>query len=393
MSILAKKASESLNEYHIRLYDNLDEYGIDTHKATELLNKEQGSSYSESKWRKDHAQYHKWRDFIISQNYDEEILAKYEDVRIESEKEKIRKQDQNREYKKMIRHQARFEKIQDDISESVRKLELTKPLSFNLPSPSYSDKEGIALFSDWHFGMQFDNKFNKFNKDIFNKRVEKLVNQTIQHGLRNEISTLHVAQLGDLISGAIHVSTRVQANEDLIEQITYVSEVLCEVLVKLASNFPKVKFYNVIGNHSRSGKKDEVGIKENFEYLVPWYLNARLSHIPNLEMIADEDGLVESEVCGEKFIFAHGNFDSVGNSVKALPQMLGYVPDYIVTGHIHHSVEKEYGKTVHIVNPSLIGVDDYAIQKRLFSAPSQKFLLLDNNEGLEAVYTIKLDIV
>ncbi|WEG18515.1 hypothetical protein PQ478_08535 [Alkalihalophilus pseudofirmus] len=393
MSVLEKRQDESFADYHIRLFSHLEEYEIDKFKAAELLNKEFGSSYDESKWRKDYQQYCKWKDYIVGKNYDEEVLAKYEELRIESEKEKIRKQDQKREYRKMYYNQARFEKIQEDIKESISSLSQHKSLVHSIPSaPSLSQREGLILFSDWHYGIEVDNKFNTFNKDIFNKRVRKLVDKTIENGKKNEISTLHVAQLGDIISGQIHVSSKVQANEQLIEQITYVSEVLAEVLVELASNFPEVKFYNVIGNHARSGHKNDVSIKENYEYLIPWYLQSRLSPISNIEIISDTDGLIEADICGESIIFAHGNFDSVGNSVKALPQMLGYVPNFIISGHIHHNVEKEFGKTSHIVNPSLIGVDDYAVQKRLFSTPSQKFLLFNKEDGLEATYIIKLNI-
>jgi hypothetical protein len=62
-------------------------------------------------------------------------------------------------------------------------------------------------------------------------------------------------------------------------------------------------------------------------------------------------------------------------------------------GHIHHHYEKEIGlHTQIIVNSSLIGSDDYAVQKRLISKPAQKFLVFDR-EGLECEYNIQLNIV
>ncbi|MET3505595.1 hypothetical protein [Halalkalibacter oceani] len=391
-NILNKQPQESFNEYHIRLYDNLDEYGINSHKAAELLNKELGSSYSESKWRKDHASYHKWRDFIISQNYDEDILAKYESIRIESEKEKIRNQDQKREFRKMIRHEARFEKIKEDITKAVSSLTLHKPLEFHSPAPSFSQKEGLLLLSDWHFGMDVENRFNKFNKDIFLRRIEKVTTKAIEYGKLHNIKTMHVAQLGDLFAGLLHVSTRVQSNEDIVNQLTYVAEVLAQVLTRFCSEFPNVKLYNVIGNHGRViANKNDVGIKENFEYLIPWFLEARLSSISNIEIIKDSDGLIEADIMGEKVLFVHGNYDTVANSAKAIPQMLGYTPSHLFMGHIHHNVEKEHGLMTVTVNGSLIGVDDHAVQKRLFSKPSQKFIVFDEDEGAENTYLIKLD--
>lgn len=388
--ILKRKDDENFLDYHVRLFANKDEYEIDSYAIAELLNAEYGSNYSESKWRKDYAAYVYWKDYIMNKNLDEEILNKYEEVRIESEKEKIRKRDQNREYNKKINNQARFEAIKDDVYSAILALEKKKPLS---PSPlfkSHGEKQGLALFSDWHFGMNISNSTNVFNKQVFNERVEKLLNKIIEHGHTNNIDTLHVGQLGDLLAGTIHISTRVQSNEDVIEQTKYVSEVLAEVLSTLANEFPHIKYYNVIGNHGRTGNKHDVGIKENFEYLVPWFLEARLRDFDNIEIVTDQDGYITTKIFDEEIVLVHGNYDRVDQCVTRLPQILGYVPNYIIGGHVHHNYEKEYGRTTVIVNGSLIGADDYAMQGRYGAKPSQK-LLVFTEEGLEATYIIKLN--
>jgi len=392
MNPILREKEESFLDYHIRLFTNKDAYNVDSDEIAEFLNKEYGSNYSESKWRKDYAAYVKWKDYILSKNLDKDILDKYEEVRVDSEKEKIRNQDQKREYRKLIRNQARFEAIKDDVLNAVLKLEQKKPLSFNTTtlSSSENDKHGLVLFSDWHFGMDVNNSLNVFNKQVFNERVEKLVDKIIEYGRQSDISTLHIAQLGDLISGSIHVSTRVQSNEDLIEQIKYVSEVLAEVISTLANIFPSIRYYNVIGNHGRTGNKNDVGIKENFEYLIPWYLESRLRNFNNVEIITDEDGYIVSDILDEKFVFVHGNYDRIDQCVTRLPQVLGFVPDYIVGGHIHHNYEKEYGKTTVIVNSSLIGADDYATQGRYGGKPSQKFMVFSKDDGLVCSYIVKL---
>lgn len=388
--ILKRKDNESFRDYHIRLFENMRDYEIDKYKIADLLNEEYGSAYDESKWRKDYAQYVNWKDYILSKNLDEEILDKYESIRIESEKEKIRNQDQKREYKKLIRNQARFEKIKDDIYNAVLQLEKKKPL---LPSHSEkvaSFKEGLALWSDWHFGMEIDNYANKFNKKIFNGRVQELLSKTIEYGKLHNISTLHVANLGDLIGGLIHVSTRVQANEDVVEQTKYVSETLAEALSILANEFPKIKYYNVAGNHGRThASKNDVGIKENFEYLIPWYLEARLRDFDNIDIVNEQDGFIISKILNEDVVFTHGHYDRPDQSVTKIPQLTGIIPSFIFSGHIHHHYEKEYGRTTVVVNGSLVGNDDYAMQGRYGSKPSQKFMVF-NDDGLECSYIIKL---
>lgn len=390
--ILKRREDESFNAYHIRLFENKKEYGITSEEIADLLNKEMGSNHGESKWRKDYAQYKKWKDYIITSNLDKEIVRKYEELKLESEKEKIRKQDQTREYRKIIKNQARFERIKDDIYEAILELEDKKPLQrISVPFRNLSNKEGLALLSDWHFGMVIDNYVNKFNKEIFDKRVQKVLSKIIEYGKQNKISMLHVANLGDLCSGIIHVSTRVQSNEDVIEQIQYVSETLAEMLSILANEFPKVIFYNVAGNHSRTNpNKNEIGIKENFEYLIPWYLQARLRDFDNIEIHNEQDGFIIGKIKNEDIVFVHGHYDKPESSVTKIPQMTGIIPSFIVSGHIHHHYEKEYGKTTVIVNGSLVGSDDYAMQGRFGAKPSQKFLVF-NDEGLECTYSIKLD--
>lgn len=389
--ILKRRDDESVYDYQIRLFENKEDYGIDKFQIADLLNSEMGSNYDESKWRKDYAQYAKWKDYIISKNLDEEIVKKHEELRIESEKERIRKNDQKREYRKLIANQARFEKIKDDIYNAVLQLEKKKPITTSPPLLVNSKKEGLALWSDWHFGMQIDNYCNKFNKEIFNERVQKLLTKTIEYGKLHNISSLHIANLGDLVGGLIHVSTRVQANEDVVEQVKYVSETLAEMLGKLANEFPLIKYYNVAGNHGRTNpSKNDVGIKENFEYLIPWYLEARLRDFDNIEIKNEQDGFIIGRILNEDVVFTHGHYDRPDQSVTKIPQMTGIIPSFIFSGHIHHHYEKEYGKTTVVVNGSLVGNDDYAMQGRFGSKPSQKFLVF-TDEGLECSYTIKLN--
>lgn len=390
MDSILKLPDETLDDYHVRLFANKEEYGLNKEQITDLLNKEADEDYSESKWRKDFAQYQKWKDYILSKNLDEDILNKYETIRIEAEKEKIRKNDQRREYNKYIRDQARFEGLHDDIIYAIKEINDKKPLIFNNTNTYQSEREGLILFSDWHYGMVIDNSINKFNKEVFDERVTKLVNRTIEYGIRNEISTLHVANLGDLVGGLIHVSTRVEANEDVIGQIKYVAETLSEVLSTFANTFNKVEFYNIVGNHGRTiANKNDGSIKENFEYLLLWYLQARLSRFSNITFTDEKDGYIVTKIKDKDIVFVHGHYDKPEVSVTKIPQLIGIVPDYIFSGHIHHHFEKEFGKTTCIVNSSLIGADDYAMQGRFSSVPAQK-LLIFNDEDIESTYNIKL---
>lgn len=306
-------------------------------------------------------------------------------------KEKVKFQDQKREYYNLLRNQARFEHLRDEIKLAIDELAKRKPLKFN---PSYvnymtEDVTGVTLWSDWHYGMFVDHEFNKYDNDIFHNRVQKLVGKVKEYGLKNKIKKLIIGILGDNISGEIHISTKVQNNENVIRQVQIVSETIAEATEQLANTFEEVELIFVTGNHGRNGKKDEVTAKDNFEYLIPWYLESRLKQFTNVTITSDKDTYVLKHIHNQPCIFVHGNYDHVSSVAKNLPHMLGIIPSYIFSGHIHHNYEREQGRTTVVANGSLIGMDDYSLQKRLYATPSQKFMIM-NNDGVECTYNIKL---
>lgn len=64
---LQKNTGETLDDYHIRLFDKKEEYEIDNYTIANLLNGEAGTDYSESKWRKDYASFKRWEQYFESQ--------------------------------------------------------------------------------------------------------------------------------------------------------------------------------------------------------------------------------------------------------------------------------------------------------------------------------------
>lgn len=63
---LHRKDSESVDDYHVRLFNQKEEYEIDNYTIADLLNQASGSNFSESKWRKDFASYKKWESYFNS---------------------------------------------------------------------------------------------------------------------------------------------------------------------------------------------------------------------------------------------------------------------------------------------------------------------------------------
>lgn len=322
-----------------------------------------------------------------------EILEKIKKEKIALEKEKIKLQDQRREYKKLIRQVARDEQLIEIIQNIAKDMQNIKPFEWQpVPYQNYTN-EGVALWSDWHSELEVDNFLNKFNKDEFIRRINKLVYKTIEYGHLHKIKTLHVLNLNDLMSGVIHNTLRITANEDIVSQTMFISELICDILAKFANEFQEVKFYNVTDNHSRViPDKDNSLNKENFSRFIPWYVKARLSNIKNLRVVENalDDDIIVFNIYDYICFAVHGHNDSISNIVQNLSLMIKTIPDYIFMGHYHRNASDEVHGCEVIVNSSLIGSDDYSKNKRKTSKPAQKFAIF-NEDGLLCTYSIKLN--
>jgi hypothetical protein len=390
LNIIKRESSETIDDFLLRLGSNLSSYNLTWNQAAKFLNEECDEEYSESRWRKRYNSYVELKPIILAKYANDEIVQEVRDATIEMQKEKVKFQDQKREYTNVVRQQARFEHLKDEITRSVQELAEVKPLVFSGSSILRNEsKKGIALWSDFHVGSDVKNSINTYNIEVFKQRFTELIQKTIQYAKFHEITELIVSNLGDAISGLIHVSTRVQSSEDVIKQTQIAAETMAEGLAELSGHFEKIKFINIIGNHSRLlSNKTESIFRENMEYIIPWFLESRLKDFKNIEIVKDEDGIYVEDIEDEKFVFVHGDLDSVNTAAKNLPQILGFVPKVIFSGHIHHNFEKEFGRTEAVVNGTLMGCDDYAISKRYFATPMQKFIVMDGNE-IECTYKIK----
>lgn len=359
-----------------------------------MLNEETGNNWSESAYRKFAFPYIQgWDDAIDEGILDGELLVELEQKRLEFEKEKVKFQDQRREYYKLVRGSARDEHIYDLITEAANKLNQSKPFELKPILPTSSNKHGVLLLSDWHSDMDVDNFLNTFNKAEFLRRINILVNKVIEHGTLHQIHTLHVFNCGDLFSGIIMNVIRIAANEDIVTQTMYIAELLADILYEFAGHFPEVKFYNVIDNHSRvMANKNESLNKENFQRFIPWYLKTRLDNIDNIQITnnALDEEIAVVDICGSTCFAVHGHLDKVSNVVQNLSLMTKQIPDYVFMGHYHRNASDEIHQCDVVVNSSLIGADDYSKNIRKTSKPAQKFMVFVENEGMECMYPILL---
>ena len=308
------------------------------------------------------------------------------------EREKIRMQDQRRELKKQLRMWSRAQHIQEEIKKAIQNAKDLPQLQTRKPCKETGTQEGVLLLSDWHIGQYSRNFNNVFNSVEFECRIEKLVDKTIEYGHKNHIKKLHVFSLGDFINGLIHVTTRIDNTEDVIHQSMRAAETLCRILGRLSEEFEEIDAYFARGNHDRvTPNKAESIAKESFFDIIPWYCEARLNGIENINLVKNEydDEIIVTDICGHKVFAVHGHRDKITTVVQSLSTMLKIIPDFIFMGHYHHGAESEINGAEVVINGSLCGTDEYALNLRRTAKAMQKFMIF-NEEGRVCTYDIKV---
>lgn len=322
------------------------------------------------------------------------IQSKIEEFRKESQKF----YDQRREYNKLLSESGRVEHLCNTLKSSADRLNESIGLIEFGENNNYSKNEAILVFSDWHYGMTASNVFNEYNTKICRQRIENVVRYAKQRIKMNMCKRLHIVVLGDIVNGGIHVTSRVASEELICEQLMQVSEILAQAICELHSCVNETIVHMTYGNHARviPNKKDNIH-SDNFERLVPWWLEQRLSQCNGITIENDEENeyheFIYMDVCGHGFCCSHGDIDFVRNSPRLLSTLFqkryGKDIEYILLGDKHHiETFNELGITSMICG-SLCGTDEYANNKRLYSEPSQLLLIVNDECGVDAEYKIK----
>lgn len=329
-------------------------------------------------------QVYKYFQEKLESGYTEEESKRLITLRQELYKEKCRVQDQKREYNKLLRESARYEHLVDRMEKAIEGVE---PLRLGgCYEPNSTNIEAVLILSDFHYGLEVDNVLNEYNTDIAKERLKTLLDKTVYYCNIHRVQKLHLGLAGDLICGAIHLQSRVAAEEDLISQVINVSELLANFINSLRASIPEVKVWGVIGNHSRvnSDKKSNMPA-ENFERLIFKYIEMRLPGV-----VVGTNGLedwITFKVRDQLVFMTHGDKDSLSNIRLHAVNLLGKVPDRIYFGHIHHLNVKDDNGTEIVVNGSIVSTDEYAMGLRCHTKPYQILQVFDRD-----VCTYKLEL-
>lgn len=330
--------------------------------------------------------------------WDEDSSTSEIDEEIELRKAKVDMSDILTQTNANIRRLAREETIYEIGLAAAESISKMCPLTqFNIQPYRNSQYEAVLQLSDWHYGIEITNPFNQYNKEEFMVRLKVLANRVIQICEEQKINTLHIANLGDMIAGRIHLPIRLNSRVDVITQVIEVSEFLAEFINTLSSKIKKINYYSVIDNHSRldPNKKDALQL-ESLERVIDWFLAERFKDCKNITINVCDNNLygldiMSFDVLGHTFAGVHGDLDALSKVIENISLMTMNHYDVILSAHLHHLLLNEDKKTVIISNPSLMGTDELAQKLRKNSYAAQNLIIVSKENPVYMLCRIIVD--
>jgi hypothetical protein len=291
--------------------------------------------------------------------------------------------DEATSYRRAMRDYTRVEELKEILIEAVDDLP-------RLPEPVVSERvpteqEAVLMFSDLHVGVEVDEFYNKYDLKEARERVRHLIADTKTYCALFRPKVFNFINLGDLVHGLIHTNARIETTQDVVSQIINASEIVAWALNELANVAPVVTYRSVIDNHSRMvANKNESIEKENLGRIIDWYLKERLKNTPILFLDNDLNESIGTFTLnnGKIVAYAHGHEDAPDRAFQHFIGATNKVVNYVLLGHYHKESTKFFQNLKVFVNGSIVGTDQYAMSKRLFTEPSQTLLFFDKSENV-----------
>lgn len=319
------------------------------------------------------------------------------------ERQKIR--DQTGKVNEIYRSEARSELIRETIAQAIKGL---PEIELQYAPRVYEwdiERQLVLGIGDIHYGADIHveglngETLNEFNHEVFEKRMEKLLDETVDIINKENINHVHVFQVGDLLDGMLRQTQLMRLEYGLVESTMRLSEYLAHWFAELAGYCGVIEIYAASGNHSEirplKSKKREFA-DENMERIVLWYLSERLRGSTRVFVHDECKKYVKANVCGYSFLLLHGDSEKDIQDLATETIRLYKTPiDFFVCGHKHREAEYPSGMTpsgdsVIIRVPSFCGTDSYANSKGYSGRAGATAIVMEKGYGRRCVYPIKL---
>jgi len=288
----------------------------------------------------------------------------------------------------------------------------TKIYDITLARRKGSDNSvAIGLLGDAHIDAVVKKEsvagLNEYNPEVAKRRMMNffyMFAKLVTHAQRSyNMRQVVLGILGDIINGWIHEEL-VQTNSmKPMEAISMAKSLIVSGIKMLNEklNVDKITVVCVVGNHARTTQKNQfanaVGVNMEYYMYKDIEETCRLMGMKKVSFIIPESEVAVVEIFEKRLLMTHGTHIKYGGGVggltvplmkwfNRLPKSLGI--DIAFLGHFHQGVFTEK----FVVNPSLIGYDDYAFGKMFdYQEPCQFMVIFHESLGITALQKIYVE--
>lgn len=352
--------------------------------------------------------YEKYDDYIKLKSFnadstDSNMIADLDEKIKEFQKEKIKFQDQRREYNRLLRMDTRWESTEEEIVDAIKllpKLDIPKTI---IHKDGF--KAGILTISDPHYGAEFHIKglygetLNKYNPEIFEERMWLLLDKAVKKIKNEELTHINLLMLGDAIEGILRMTSLQTLRYGIVDSTMYYAEFMANWLNKL-SEYVAIDAYSALGNHSQIrplGSKNGDFDEENMERIVTWFIKERLKDNKNIVFNDNGNHLILLDIFGMNILASHGEEKDLAKAINDYRNMYNVSIDMFIAGHKHTKETNtvgvgSYGDIETIRVSSIMGCNDYSVKKiRKRSKAGSTMLVFEEGIGKVAEFDFVLN--
>jgi hypothetical protein len=314
-------------------------------------------------------------------------------------KEKQKFYDARRDYSRLLREDARDEEFVDRICDTIKEVVGKQTYGPVIPIQK-SNREAILSLADMHFGKEFKvynldgSIVNEYSPEIFYERMEKIYHEVVEIVAKENLTMLHVFNLGDSLDGFLRNSQIWSLRYGVIESAIHFSDFMGAWFKKLSEVVP-IKYYQTNGNHGElrllDGKKG-THENENIEFITQHIISIYNEGNPNFEIVTNKSGFTYTKIAGFDMLGIHGEVSSLQNAVKEFAMTYDMPIDYLFSGHKHNSTYKNTGAKKGVIGVgSIVGSDDFSMKIRKASDAGCLLTIFTEKLGKTVEYTITVN--
>lgn len=366
----------------------------------DILNKLLHTEYTESKFRKSYQSFQKIMKANQSKFSDND--TKLEELKLQErvlKKERVKLQTEKLEYNRWFREDARDELFEEKVIEEIKNNLNKNPQPKDIKI-SHSIRGGQLNIADCHFGKEYkiyglnNEIINEYSPEIFYKRMEQLYNETISIVEKNNLTVLHINNLGDEIDGFLRHSQLWTLRYGVIKSAVLFGNYMGDWLKKLSEKVNVVYNYTV-GNHDEmrllDGRKNE-HLCDNAEIITENCIKLINKENPNFTIKKNKTGLIFDEIVGFNFLGIHGEVSNLKDALKDYEHLYNARIDYLLAGHKHYNEYSNCGVRRGVIGvASIVGSDNFSMRIRKSADSSSSFIIYERGKGKVEDYTIVLN--